>query len=333
MMARARRDNTWVSYGGKVQRFLNFCAEYGFTPLPASQRTVLCYLAFLSDEDEVHARSLQPYLTAINQLHGDFHFDKPAIGTTITRARHGFEQLETETRGCHAQDHYLPASVVLRILDAGLATADLHLMRDTALVCLAYQFFARGDTGVRTTRAALRIDERGLHFAEAAKNVPRFKPYILTLPWPPQNRARSVHRLLRRFDTAANAAWLASGQHRPPQFFRLPTDRVALIIETGVREPVLPVTVMDTALANALRHVGASPGPGVRWTKKSIRSGGATSALAVNAPLPRIMRWGIWKSLAAVECYLDPLAPADEAAKFFFSHLLHAALDVTASTL
>ncbi|XRB09509.1 hypothetical protein NFJ02_40g106710 [Pycnococcus provasolii] len=54
-----------------------------------------------------------------------------------------------------------------------------------------------------------------------------------------------------------------------------------------------------------------------RWT------GGATAALAINVSLPRIMRWGIWKSLTAVECYLDPLAPADSASFHFFGHLLH----------
>ena len=90
---------------------------------------------------------------------------------------------------------------------------------------------------------------------------------------------------------------------------------------------------MDTAVANVLAAVPASPSPGTRWSKKSIRSGAATSALAINVPLPRIMRWGIWKSLQAVEAYLDPLAPADDAALRFFGHLLHAALDLSRSTL
>ena len=280
-----------------------------------------------------YAGSLQPYLTAINQLHEDFHLDKPAVGPLIIRAKHGFAALETETRGTHAQDHYMPAAVALHILDLGLATSSLTILRDAALVCLAFAFFARGDTGVRTTTSAIRVDSTGLHFAEAAKNVPRFRPYVLRLPWPTQAPARSVHQLVTKFHDAADAAWIAHGTPRPPQFFRLPSDRVAVVHEAGVPEPVLPVTIMDAAVANVLSAIPASPSPGTRWTKKSIRSGAATSALAINVPLPRIMRWGIWKSLQAVEAYLDPLAPADDAALRFFGHLLHAALDLSRSTL
>lgn len=230
--------------------------------------------------------------------------------------------MEAETYGPTIQTSYLPAAVAYDILRAGLDTPNLHLLRDAALVCMCYAFFARGDTGVRTETAAVRIDARGLHFAEQAKNVPRLRPYTLCLPWPLQQPHISVHQLVRRFSQAADTAWAQLGQPRPPQFFRLPSDRSALILERGVHFEILPTTIMDHAFANCIAHVGAAPGPGAAWSKKSLRSGGATCALAINVSLPRIMRWGIWKSLAAVECYLDPLAPADHAAYHFFGHLL-----------
>ena len=203
MLAASRRDNTWNSYGGKVLRFMNFCAEYGFTPPPASTNTILAYLAFLSEEDSVHAPSLQPYLTAINQLHEDFQLERPALGPLINRVRAGFAALESDQHGAPIRTTYLPAQVAFDILQLGLTTDDPDLLRDAALVVMCYAFFARGDTGVRTETSAVRIDDRGLHFAEAAKNVPRLRPYLLCLPWPRRNPEVSVHQLVRRFDMYA----------------------------------------------------------------------------------------------------------------------------------
>ena len=67
LLIHSRRASTWDAYGSKLDRFLSFCAEHDFQPLPADDCTILFYFAFLSDEDEVHSQSLNPYVSAIVQ--------------------------------------------------------------------------------------------------------------------------------------------------------------------------------------------------------------------------------------------------------------------------
>jgi hypothetical protein len=69
-------------------RFVDFCtlilpSEYGMLPpkpLPASVSTVLFYLSHLSQEGEVREGSLNPYVVAVNQMHQDAGFRRPALG-------------------------------------------------------------------------------------------------------------------------------------------------------------------------------------------------------------------------------------------------------------
>ena len=291
----------------------------------ADDCTILFYFAFLSDEDEVHSQSLNPYVSAINQVHEDLGFPKPAIGGLMRRIRAGFASIEAERRGPSTQTEPLPAFVAAAILDLGFsATTDIYLIRDCTLIVLSYCFFSRGDSGVRATRPAIRIDADGLHLAEAAKNVSRLLPRLLRYPWPANSAGRAPHDLLRLFFTRSAAAWADRGYSPPAQLFRLPNDTLVPVVEHGVRESVLPARLMDAALTNVLPRLPHRPSPFGRWTKKSIRQGAASSALAIGVSLPRIMRWGIWLSLEAIQVYLDPLMPADPHAHLFFGHLLRA---------
>ena len=61
-------------------------------PLPASARTILLYLSFLSDEGRVHEGSLNPYLAAVNQMHEDSGLEKPGTTHFVRLARKGFDQ-------------------------------------------------------------------------------------------------------------------------------------------------------------------------------------------------------------------------------------------------
>ena len=78
LLAHGRRLATKLSYDGKQRRFQTFCTEtlpteYHLRPrsfLPASERTVMMYLAHLSREGRVSEQSLQPYLSSINQMQG-----------------------------------------------------------------------------------------------------------------------------------------------------------------------------------------------------------------------------------------------------------------------
>ena len=81
-----------------VERFcVHEQIEQGFPPLcamPALPSTVLMHLGWLSTEDKVHAGSLHPYLSAINQCHIDFGFAAPTLGHDVCLSRKAFGYVE-----------------------------------------------------------------------------------------------------------------------------------------------------------------------------------------------------------------------------------------------
>jgi len=86
-----QRAHNKTLYASKWQRFVDFCTstqpKQGCKPLaylPASERTVLRYLGFLSDEGMVHKTSLNPYLVVINLAHEDISLPRPAFGHYTT---------------------------------------------------------------------------------------------------------------------------------------------------------------------------------------------------------------------------------------------------------
>ena len=55
----------------------------------------------------------------------------------------------------------------------------------------------------------------------------------------------------------------------------------------------------------ALVHI--APPVGEKWSAHSLRSGGASASLAIGVTLFFIMKYGVWRSLAAVQRYLSHL--------------------------
>ena len=149
LLASSRRPGTLRSYEGKFDRFFLFCTDVqigqGFpalSPMPATSSSVLLYLGWLQQEDKVHARSLQPYMSAINQAHIDFGFPPPAVGQLVRLARRGFGEVEGES-SASVRRIPLPAAVVMQILQLGLVTPSVPVLG--ACTCLVVQFlwFAR----------------------------------------------------------------------------------------------------------------------------------------------------------------------------------------------
>ena len=62
--------------------------------LPASSQTVVDYLGYLLEAGTISAKSLQPYLSAINAVHNDFEYPPPACGHLVKLARKGFAELQ-----------------------------------------------------------------------------------------------------------------------------------------------------------------------------------------------------------------------------------------------
>ena len=84
--------STMNNYNSQWSKFSTFCATAkpdALQALPASHTTIACYIGYLGERGTVHAASLQPYLSAINNVHRDFDFDPPALGHLVARVRAG----------------------------------------------------------------------------------------------------------------------------------------------------------------------------------------------------------------------------------------------------
>jgi hypothetical protein len=68
-------STTKKTYRSHLKSYINFCSEYGVTPIPATQDTLIAYMVFL-------ARTLSPnsipgYMNIIRILHLDAGFQNP----------------------------------------------------------------------------------------------------------------------------------------------------------------------------------------------------------------------------------------------------------------
>ena len=174
LLAAGRRDSTWRSYSGKLQRFIDFCEhvvpQYGLPPvaaLPARPAYIYAYIGYLYEEGAVHAGSLQPYLSAINSWHADMGFEKPAVGHIIQRLRHGFGDLEGDLNSASvASRRPIPASVMYQLLQLA-RNARYHVnarsvRRAATASVLAFAFMLRGDSLVQLRRRDVTISSQGL---------------------------------------------------------------------------------------------------------------------------------------------------------------------------
>ena len=100
LLVHGRSRGTQGSYADKWAKFVHFCTtvqrEAGFPslcPLPAKPATVVCYIAWLSEQG-IKETSLNPYKSAINQAHSGMGYRKPAEGDQLCLLRKRYAELE-----------------------------------------------------------------------------------------------------------------------------------------------------------------------------------------------------------------------------------------------
>jgi hypothetical protein len=76
-MSAALKPNTKRTYSAVQNRFLNLCSNYNLVPMPATEETLLLYVAFLFDCN-LKGSSIRVYLAAVKCLHVFSGFDYPA---------------------------------------------------------------------------------------------------------------------------------------------------------------------------------------------------------------------------------------------------------------
>ena len=313
-MLHGRRQRTRASYSEKWDRFVQFCTHalpdvYSMRArrfLPASSRTVLLYLSFLSDEGRVHEGSLNPYLAAINQMHEDNGLANPAVSHFVKLTRKGFAAAEAASGHRATSRVPVPAPVMLDILRLGLKTDDIDVLRKCAAVVMGFAWFNRADTGTQLRREDVSIDERGISIDARSKttapNVSCTMTRVHDVRYDPDSM---VEQLIRKWYVRSEPL------HTPhSQFWSLPSDKAEL-------QP----SIITKWLTQCCSLVNCSPPKGQSWTGHSLRSGGASACQAIDIPLFYIMHFGIWRSMEAVQRYLSALVTASDAAYLFFGWL------------
>jgi hypothetical protein len=305
LLARGRRQSMAASYNAKWEQFDRFCSRQGLRTIPAKTATVCRYVGWLFQQHRVASGSLQPYLTAINAHHEDTGYPKPALGHALALIRKGYAAREHEERGAAPVKHTPILPEVMRVfLRLGLATASRETRRASTALVIGYCFFQRADTGEKTLRRDIQLTERGIEVRENAKNVPIRQPALFTIPRP---KAYSVspHALLERYllltaDASLDTPlWQLSGEKTPPAS-----------------------AAWGKWLTTLLKVADIEPPLGARWTKHSLRSGGASAAIMIGVPELIIRQWGAWAALSSLTPYVDALFQGNrDDAMFFFGHL------------
>ncbi|KAK3271353.1 hypothetical protein CYMTET_20290 [Cymbomonas tetramitiformis] len=124
MQRKSLLDTTISNYGPKARRFIHFCVQQGRPWLPATEATVVLYVAAVLEDGGVRPPSMQPYLSAVNNYHEDLGFPGPAKGRVVTRAVKGMAAIQAEAavedENIETQRTWLPAGHVQRVHEAAL---------------------------------------------------------------------------------------------------------------------------------------------------------------------------------------------------------------------
>ena len=310
-----RRPSTVKSYDQKWLKFENFTAQVQddagaprMSALPASSQTVVAYLGYLLESGSISAKSLQPYLSAINAVHNDFEYPPPACGHLVKLARKGFAELQGSSMLQPQQVTAFPAEHMFTIVRYGLRpNTSKHHIRVCACLAAQFAFFSRADSGVLLTAINAQVSDTTLSINQAAKNVAR-------------NQAAPSSRLSSAIDDPDNyfnklqLRWKILRNHRDSDlYWFFEDDSASLSKNSGIITEWLLLLLIELDIPTP---------PGVKWTGHSLRRGGASAAHAIGVSIAVIMAWGLWKSLASALLYIDVSVRPSSEALFFFGHLL-----------
>ena len=149
----------------------------------------------------------------------------------------------------------VPAAAIDEILDLGLRTDEMPVLRACAAVVLAFAFFHRGDTGHKLLARHISVHAHGISISPRAKTLPLNVAYPLTrfesARFDPESR---VWRLLKKWQDYAKTY-----QKPGSSFWALPR-------KTAKRFPA----------KRCLLAVAWKPQPSKKYSGHSLLKGGAS---------------------------------------------------------
>jgi predicted nucleic acid-binding protein len=314
VMSHALTETTGSSYGRHFANFASWCADQPDRPppLPATTQTVLRWLdADVCAGGKVQAQSLQPYLSAINAVHEDLDYDKPALGHAVRRYRRGIAHLRTAS-GRGAQRVYLPPAVVSQLLDWALSLdlsrasrGEIRSFRAAVAVVFTFSFFARGATGSRLLDAHVRRSVAGVTVTLAHEKGRATASEARTVTLPPGS-IPGLEQLLERWEAFR-------GPVKPgTSYYALP----------GEKRRTFTAGFIDSWTRESLAQLDVQAPAGEKWSGHSLRKGAASGAAAIDVALHRICYMGGWSIHSrVVHDYIDPTCPASAACRRFYGWL------------
>eukprot|EP00873_Tetraselmis_striata_P017739 jgi/Tetstr1/438003/TSEL_026630.t1 len=199
---------TLKSYAGRLSQFAEFCHDSeNISPLEATTATVVRYVAWIGERGHIAAKSLQPYLSAINtffELHNLVPIAKDSLHLTSARRGLMLRQRRLEAAPLRVP---LPADVAYRFVSKAelIVSApypESHLDYRALLASVVnFLFFARGLTGVSCRVQDVHVDTYNitLQIYREKGRAGRRGPDDLRVLLLPVSEHPRVARLLRYF--------------------------------------------------------------------------------------------------------------------------------------
>ncbi|KAK3284158.1 hypothetical protein CYMTET_8181 [Cymbomonas tetramitiformis] len=319
MQRKALLDTTKDNYGPKARRFILFCERDQRPWLPASEATVLLYIASLLEDGNIQSASLQPYLSAINNYHEDLGHPGPAKGRSVTRAGKGMATIQAELaeqeENIETQRTWLPAAHVRRVHEAALkfnprSPEELKLLRALTYVVVAFVTFGRPDTGTSLSRQHVHCGDEEFSVVllkEKGRRHHRVKRR-LTIPW---KGVALLKELIEHWEFYRDTAWSISAKTQPDSYWLLPED-----------PKNFKASVANDWIGLALSELDCRPPEGGHFSAHSTRKGATTCARAVGVTMEKVCFLGGWSQFSsAVQHYIDPTALRDTDMDYYFAWL------------
>eukprot|EP00873_Tetraselmis_striata_P045407 jgi/Tetstr1/465671/TSEL_010315.t2 len=157
---------TLKSYAGRLSQFAEFCHDSeSISPLEATTATGVRYGAWIGERGHIGAKSLQPYMFAINTFFELHNLDPIAKDSLhLTAARRGLMPRQRRLEAAPLRVP-LPADVAYRFVEkaelimSAPTTEYQHDFRAFMASVVNFMFFARGLTGVSCRVRDVHVDD------------------------------------------------------------------------------------------------------------------------------------------------------------------------------
>lgn len=310
LLAASVSDGTYRSYRSAWCQFADFCKQARLCALPASEDTVLRWIASLTARSVPLApQTVLSYISAVRFVH-ERHSHPFPPAASFARFHEGYRRLHENflLRAATPRPRRLPlpATTLQTLLRSagGLQPAPLSVLRAVAAIAIGFVTFARGSS-LALLRAAdvdLSVQTRVTCKFRLVKNRQPSTPLVIFF------QARDK---LSRLLLLVLRLW---NQRRPnmPLWLQLPGE--------AAPAPARASDLVSSWLQAACEYADVQAPSDGFYASHSLRKGGASSAYRAGVPFELIRRRGDWRQAAtAFDLYIDGSQPASLADRELWS--------------